>query len=160
MAPQRQPLSASCSTPQQAIQLPVRNAIAKLFSGTTLLQSDTANPGGGFYEMTGLTAGTGRTLKVTGGTGYVNGTLRKPISITSGQVAGPSTDALPQARTTGNATVTIDWKTFHPINDTPGCMDTCNGWEFNLALETFWMATMSSVPTTPWPTAIQWKRWS
>jgi thermitase len=109
--------------------------IAKLFSGTTLLQSDTADPASGFYEMTGLTAGTGRTLKVTGGTGYVNGTLRKPISITSGQVAGPSTDALPQSRPTGNATVTIDWKTFHPINDTPGCVDTCNGWEFNLALK-------------------------
>ncbi|CAA9463901.1 MAG: hypothetical protein AVDCRST_MAG58-3090 [uncultured Rubrobacteraceae bacterium] len=109
--------------------------IAKLFSGTTLLKSDLANPGGGFYEMTGLTAGTARTLKVTGGTGYVSATLRKPISITSGAVAGPSTDALPQARPTGNATVTIDWKTFHPINDTPGCVDTCNGWEFNLALK-------------------------
>src|SRR5215203_7141885 len=108
-------------------------ATAKLFSGTTLLKSD-ATTEYGFYEMTGLSAGTGRTLKATR-SGSVKGTLRKGISIVSGQVAGPSTDALPQARPTGNATVTIDWKTFHPINDTPGCVDACNGWEFNLALK-------------------------
>jgi subtilisin family serine protease len=108
-------------------------ATAKLFSGTTLLKSD-ATTEYGFYEMTGLTAGTGRTLKATR-SGSVKGTLRKGISIVSGPVAGPSTDALPQARPTGNATVTIDWKTFHPINDTPGCVDACNGWEFNLALK-------------------------
>jgi hypothetical protein len=40
--------------------------------------------------------------------GSVKGTLRKGIRIVNGQVAGASTDALPQARDTGNATVTID----------------------------------------------------
>jgi thermitase len=117
-------------------------ATAKLFSGTTLLKSDATNESG-FYEMTGLTAGTGRTLKVTGGSGFVNANLRKGISIVSGAVAGPSTDALPQARPTGNATVTIDWKTLQPIFDlsflqvptTSGCVDTCNGWEFDLILK-------------------------
>jgi len=108
--------------------------IAKLYSGTTLLKSDATNESG-FYEMKGLTAGTGRTLKGTGGSGFVNAKLRNGISIVNGQVAGPSIDALPQARATGNATVTIDWKTNQPINDTPGCVDACNGWEFNLALK-------------------------
>jgi hypothetical protein len=117
--------------------------IAKLYSGSTLLKSDTANESG-FYEMKGLTAGTGRTLKATGGSGYVNANVRKGISIVSGAVAGPSTDALPQARATGNATVTIDWKTLQPIFDLSfpqflgvpsGCADTCNGWEFDLRLK-------------------------
>jgi subtilisin family serine protease len=108
-------------------------ATAKLFSGTTLLKSDATNASG-FYEMTGLRAGTGRTLKATR-SGSVKGPLRKGISIASGPVAGPYADALPQAKPTGNATVTIDWKSFQPINDTAGCVDTCNGWEFNLALK-------------------------
>src|ERR671913_2067269 len=116
-------------------------ATAKLFSGDTLLKSDATNESG-FYEMTGLSAGTGRTLKATR-SGSVKGPLRKGISIVDGQVAGPSTDALPQARDTGNATVTIDWKTsqprynlsFPPLSTPSGCVDTCNGWEFDLALK-------------------------
>jgi thermitase len=105
---------------------------AKLFSGTTLLKSDDTNQSG-FYEMTELAAGTGMQLKDTR-SGYVSATLRKPINITSGQVAGPFTDALPQSRPTGNATVTIDWKTLQPITDTAGCVDACNGWDFDLAV--------------------------
>ena len=110
-------------------------ATAKLFSGDTLLKSDATNESG-FYEMTGLRAGTGRTLKATR-SGSVKGTLRKGISIVNGQVAGASTDALPQARDTGNATVTIDWKTWQPgfLPETPGCMDSCNGWEFDLRVK-------------------------
>src|SRR5215207_1379606 len=110
-------------------------ATANLFSGTTLLKSDATNESG-FYEMTGLRAGTGRTLKATR-SGSVKGTLRKGISIVSGQVAGASTDALPQARDTGNATVTIDWKTWHPgfLPETLECMDSCNGWEFDLRVK-------------------------
>jgi thermitase len=105
---------------------------AKLFSGTTLLKSDDTNQSG-FYEMTELAAGTGMQLKDTR-SGYVSATLRKPISITSGQVAGPFTDALPQSRPTGNATATIDWKTLQPVIDTAGCVDACNGWDFDLAV--------------------------
>jgi subtilisin family serine protease len=111
-------------------------ATAKLFSGDTLLKSDATNESG-FYEMTGLTAGTGRTLKATR-SGSVKGPLRKGISIVSGQVAGASTDALPQARATGNATLTIDWKTWQPgfLGPEPaGCVDTCNGWEFDLRVK-------------------------
>jgi Subtilase family len=116
-------------------------ATAKLYSGDTLLKSDATNASG-FYEMTGLRAGSGRKLKATR-SGSVKGPLRKGISIVSGQVAGPSTDALPQARDTGNATVTIDWKTLQPIFDlnflqgptSSGCVDTCNGWEFDLILK-------------------------
>jgi thermitase len=106
---------------------------AKLLSGTTLLKSDATNRYG-FYEMTGLAAGTGLQLKDTR-SGYVSATLRKPISITSGQVAGPFTEALPRARTTGNATVTMDWKTLQPIFDTPGCVDACNGWDLDLIVK-------------------------
>jgi thermitase len=105
---------------------------AKLFSGTTLLKSDDTNQSG-FYEMTELAAGTGMQLKDTR-SGYVSATLRKPISITSGQVGGPFTDALPQSRPTGNATLTIDWKTLQPVTDTAGCVDACNGWEFDLVV--------------------------
>jgi subtilisin family serine protease len=108
-------------------------ATAKLYAGTTLLHSDATNASG-FYEMTGLAAGTGRQLKDTR-SGYVSATLRRPISIASGQVAGPLTDALPAFRPTGNATVTIDWKTIQPITDTAGCVDACNGWDFDLIVK-------------------------
>ncbi len=111
-------------------------APAKLFSGTTLLKSDATN-GYGFYEMTGLTAGTGRTLKAARSGYYANTNLRKGIRIVDGQVAGPFTDAAPVAWNTGVAAVSIDWKTVQPglLGDTPGCVDTCNGWEFDLALK-------------------------
>src|SRR5215203_3413031 len=105
-------------------------ATAKLFSGNTLLKADETTQYG-FYEMTGLTAGTGRTLKATR-SGYVSSTLRTGIRIVDGKVTGPSTDALPQARDTGNATVTVDWKTHQPRTDTDGCRDTCNGWDFEI----------------------------
>jgi subtilisin family serine protease len=105
-------------------------ATAKLFSGNTLLKADATNESG-FYEMTGLTAGIGMKLKATR-SGYVSATLRNGISIVDGKVTGPSTDAMPQARDTGNATITIDWKTHHPRTDTDGCRDTCNGWDFNI----------------------------
>jgi thermitase len=108
-------------------------ATAKLFSGNTLLKADETNESG-FYEMTGLTAGTGMKLKATR-SGSVSGTLRTGISIVDGKVTGPSTDALPQARDTGDATVTVDWKTPQPITDTDGCMDTCNGWNFDLRIK-------------------------
>jgi thermitase len=108
-------------------------ATAKLFSGNTLLKSDATNESG-FYEMTGLTAGTGMKLKATRN-GSVSATLRNDIRIVDGKVAGPSTDALPQARPTGNATVTMDWKTVQPRVDTDGCVDTCNGWAFFLQMK-------------------------
>jgi thermitase len=107
-------------------------ATAKLFSGNTLLKADETNESG-FYEMTGLTAGTAMTLKATR-SGSVSGTLRNGIRIVDGKVAGPSTDALPLARDTGNATVTVDWKTAQPKTDTEGCVDTCNGWDFYLRI--------------------------
>ena len=106
---------------------------ARLFSGTTQLETDATN-GYGFYEMSGLAAGTAMTLKGEH-SGYVNAQLRRGINIASGQVAGPTTDALPRARTTGNATITIDWKTTEPITDTPGCTDSCNGWDFDLVVK-------------------------
>jgi hypothetical protein len=107
-------------------------ANARLFSDTTQLNAD-ATDRYGFYEMTGLAAGTAMTLKGER-SGYVNAQLRKGINIASEQVAGPTTDALPMARTTGNATITIDWKTTEPIADTPGCVDSCNGWDFDLVV--------------------------
>lgn len=104
---------------------------ARLFSGTTQLAIDGTNRGGS-YEMTGLTVGA-RTLKGDRA-GYVNNTLRS-LSTLLGVVVGPFTDALPTARPTGNATVTLDWKTIQPVIDTPGCIDTCNGWDFDLLLK-------------------------
>jgi hypothetical protein len=31
--------------------------------------------------------------------------------------------------------VTIDWKTIQPITDTAGCVDACNGWDFDLIVK-------------------------
>jgi subtilisin family serine protease len=112
---------------------PIRPTNAKLYSGTTLLASDQTNTSG-FYEITGITAGTNRTLKGNR-TGYVNATVRNKITITSNKVAGPFTDALPKSRATGNMTITLDWKRTQPVTDTPGCIDTCNGWELDLLVK-------------------------
>jgi thermitase len=106
---------------------------AKLYSGATLLGSD-ATTGHGLYELSGYSSQTG--LKLRGeSSGYVSYALRMPISIVSGQVNGHFVDAFPQARPPGDATVTIDWKTMEPVLDTPGCSDTCNGWEFDLSVK-------------------------
>jgi subtilisin family serine protease len=129
--------------------LGVPPATAKLFSGNTLLKADETNESG-FYEMTGLTAGTGMKLKATR-SGSVSGTLRNGISIVDGKVAGPSTDALPQARDTGDATVTVDWKTAQPKTDTDGCVDTCNGWDFYLRIMNPSGVDASSGPLTEPP---------
>jgi hypothetical protein len=50
-------------------------------------------------------------------------------------VAGPYTDAHPLARPAGFATVTVDWLTSQPVNDTPGCINACNGWDFDLSVK-------------------------
>src|SRR5215218_5815668 len=115
---------------------PLVPVTAKLYSGDTLLKSDAINESG-FYEMTGLRAGTGMKLKATSGGSAVSGRLRSGISIVNGQVAGPSTDAMADFRSTGYATLTIDWKTNQPglLGDTPGCVDSCNGWEFDLVVK-------------------------
>ena len=112
---------------------PTTGTNARLFDGTTQLATDLTNTSGS-YEMTGLAAGTNRTLKGNR-TGYVNAQLRTGVAITSGLVAGPSTDALPKARSTGDATVTLDWKNAQPIINTPGCIDACNGWDFDLIVK-------------------------
>jgi subtilisin family serine protease len=104
---------------------------ARLFSGATQLAVDGTNRGGS-YEMTGLAAGTARILKGDRA-GYVNAQLRTGISLAS--VAGPFTEALPKARPTGNATITLDWATLQPITDTPGCVDACNGIELDLLVK-------------------------
>lgn len=106
-------------------------ANARLFNGSTQVAIDATNRGGS-YEVTGLTTGT-RTLKGDRATApaYVNAKLRD-LAITASLVNGPFTDALPLARATGDATVTLDWKNTQPIEDTTGCTSTCNGWEFDL----------------------------
>ena len=66
----------------------------------------------------------------------MSGKLRNGISIVNGQVAGPSADVMAEFRPPGWATLTIDWKTNQPgeLGDTPGCVDSCNGWEFDLVV--------------------------
>ena len=66
---------------------PTTGTNARLFNGSTQLATDLTNTGGS-YEMTGLAAGTNRTLKGNR-TGYVNAQLRTGVAITSGLVAGP-----------------------------------------------------------------------
>lgn len=105
---------------------------ARLFFGATQLKLDGTNRGGS-YEMTGLAPGAGRLLRGDR-VGYVNTALRG-IATVNGLVVGPFTDALPKARPTGNATVTLDWKTIQPFQDTPGCIDACNGWDFDLLVK-------------------------
>lgn len=109
---------------------PITPATARLYSGTILLASDGTNTGGS-YEMTGLAAGPTGTLRGSR-TGYMTSNVRTGIAISSGIVAGPFTDALPKSRAAGNATVTLDWKTTHPVVDTTGCVDACQGWDLDL----------------------------
>ena len=104
---------------------------ARLFFRATQLAVDGTNRGGS-YEMTGLTAGP-RVLRGDRAL-YVNYSLRA-IATVGSLVVGPFTDALPKARPTGNATVTLDWKNIQPIDDTPGCIDACNGWDFDLLVK-------------------------
>jgi len=85
--------------------------------------------------MTGLAAGSSRTLKGER-TGYINAILRDPVTISSGIMAGPFVDALPQARGTGYATIILDWKTTQPVVSTTGCTGSCLGWEFDLSVKT------------------------
>lgn len=124
---------------------PITPTTAKLYSGSTLQGSPDETNTSGFYEITGLTAGTARILKGSH-TGYVGGTagatVRNSITITSNIVNGPFTDALPKSRTTGNTTLTLDWKRTQPTDDTPvdcdnvfvqcDCANACNGWDFDL----------------------------
>jgi thermitase len=107
---------------------------ANLYSGTTLVATDAANRSGS-YEMTGLSAGT-RILKANK-TGYVNNAVRQNIAVTSGVVSGPFTDAHPKART-GDATITMDWKTTQPVieDETAECGASCLGWDFDLIVKT------------------------
>ena len=112
---------------------PVTPTDTTLFSDQTLQASDKTNSSG-FYEMSGITAGTNRTLKGNR-SNYVSAAVRKNITIKSDIVAGPFTDALPKSRATGNLTLTLDWKRMQPIDYTPGCVDTCNGWEFDLIVK-------------------------
>lgn len=112
---------------------PVTPTNATLFSGQTLQASDETNTAG-FYEMTGITAGTNGTLKGNR-SDYVTATVRKNITTRSDIVAGPFTDALPKSRATGDVTITLDWRRIQPIYYTPGCVDTCNGWEFDLIVK-------------------------
>jgi len=105
---------------------------AQLFAGGALLKSDLTDRGG-FYEMTGLAAGTLRELRGFRA-GYVNATLRKNFPISAGLISGPLTDALPGARPAGHATITLDWKTSQPIKHTTGCIASCNGWDLDLSI--------------------------
>ena len=115
---------------------PITPTTAKLCPDSTCstpLASDQTNTSG-FYEMTGLTAGTGRILKGSH-SGYAGGTagatVRNSIAITSNIVNGPFTDALPKSRATGDATLTLDWKRTQPVEEVTGCTGNCNGWEFD-----------------------------
>jgi len=108
---------------------------AKLMNGATELGTD-ASTKGGFYEIKGLSAATGRTLKGVK-TGAVNDNyLRKEIAITAGKFAGPYTDAFPVSRAAGNATITLDWKSTQPIIPMADCTTGCKlGWELDLTVK-------------------------
>jgi subtilisin family serine protease len=113
---------------------PIVPANARLYEGTTQLAADGTNSGG-FYEMSGLSAGTRRFIKGDK-TGYVNTSLRAGLSIIAGIVQGPYTDAFPRARGAGTCTFTLDWKNSQPIyKDTDGLADTQNGWDFDLMIK-------------------------
>jgi hypothetical protein len=99
------------------------------------LKSDVSDKAG-FYELTGLTAGTGRTLKGLR-TSFVTANLRNNIAITASLVNGPFPDAIAGARPTGNATVTLDWRRTQPNEDAAFCIDgPCNGNELDLFVKT------------------------
>ena len=108
---------------------PTTPTTASLLSGVTPLASDLTNSGGS-YEMTGLGTGTARRL-LGNKSGYPNTQIRTGITIAS--VAGPFTDALPKARPSGQATITLDWRSVQPFS-TMGCL-TCEGWLLDLVVK-------------------------
>ncbi len=135
---------------------------AALRLGLTTLGTDATNRGG-WYEFVGL-AGASRTLwasrpAVAGSPAFPLSALRSPITIPTGGVAGPSTDAMPRARAAGNASITVDWSTTQPAVDTTGCLDACQGWEFDLFVRTpsgaliYWGAPgdLLAAPFVYWP---------
>jgi subtilisin family serine protease len=123
------PFTGKATSPQSTV------TTAQLKSGATVLASD-ATTKGGFYEITGLAAGTSRTLKGVK-TGAVNDVfLRSGIAITAGAVAGPFTDAFPASRATGNAAVTLDWRNLQPQLPEVDCATGCKlGWEMDLIVK-------------------------
>ena len=108
----------------------------RLYNGSTLVASDATNKAGA-YEMTGLTTGL-RTIRASrpavGSTPSLPPATLRNVSIVAGLVMGPYTDAKPRARGAGYASITLDWWTMQPAIDTTGCIDACNGWEFDLVV--------------------------
>lgn len=119
--------------PPTAPTSPVTTA---LLAGSTTLKTDPTNYGGAF-EMAGLAAGTGRTLKGTKTSvpGYITTNLAYNVAIASGVLTGPSTQALPMNRGTGYATATLDWKTVQPYKYSSSST-TPRGWDFDLYVKT------------------------
>jgi len=117
--------------------VPTSPVTASLLSGTTTLGSDATNYGGAF-EIPGLTAGTGLTLKGTKASlpAYISTNLANNVAITTGVLTGPSIQALPMSKGSGDATATLDWKTIQPFKKTDSYSTTPRGWEFDLIVKT------------------------
>jgi subtilisin family serine protease len=97
---------------------PAASATIQVRNGTTVLGSGTKDQGGGYSARGSAIAGTGRSLFLTGMTGYLNDTMRQPLTVLTGTPSGPLTDAISKSRPTGYFHGTIDWKTAQPsLND-------------------------------------------
>jgi hypothetical protein len=85
--------------------------------------------------MNNATTGT-RTIKASrpavSGSPALPAAAMRNVTIASGLMAGPYTDAKPRARGAGYANITLDWWTTQPNSDTTGCIGTCNGWDLDL----------------------------
>lgn len=108
----------------------VANLFVSPYDGSAALGYAPANRSG-FFEISDI--GTGARLLKGSRPGFVDGKLRI-FTATTDKINGPFTDALPKARPTGTATITLDWKNSQPIVSTKDCTGTCNGWELDLSM--------------------------
>jgi hypothetical protein len=108
------------------------SATVQVRNGTTVLGSG-QKQGGGWYSAFGSTiAGTGRNLFFTGMTGYLNDTIRQPLTVLNGTPTGPLVDAISKSRPTGYFHGTIDWKTAQPSSPSAGANTL--GWDLDLGM--------------------------
>jgi hypothetical protein len=111
---------------------PAASATIQVRTGTTVLGSGTKDRGGGYSTLGSAIAGTGRNLSFTGMTGYLNDTMRQPLTVLNGTPSGPLTDAISKSRPTGYFHGTIDWKTAQPLSDSAGANSL--GWDLDLGI--------------------------
>jgi hypothetical protein len=110
----------------------------RLYNYDSLLASDATNKSGAYELNSTITRNAPGTIKAA--RPAVDTTPAFPLAtmryfqMKVGSMEGPYTDAMPRARGAGNATITLDWWTHQPVQETSGCNNECLGWNFDLII--------------------------